>query len=70
MSGEDEYELVPLCRYCGVALVHDKVVRGEWSHWDGPTFCQDGNGYTRSPVTRAKPTIFKNPPDDPRAWAV
>jgi hypothetical protein len=66
----DDYEFVPLCRHCGVRLVYGSHVAREWTHWNGPTFCQDSNGYTRSPVTRAKPTYFKPQPDDPRAWTV
>jgi len=51
---------LPLCRWCGRGVVWDAHVSDEWTHWNGPSYCQDSSGhYTASPVHQAAPTRFQ-----------
>ena len=54
MSEEPE-----VCTHCGVRLLpHGMVVKGEWSHVTGSTYCQTPNGYTATPLSRATPAYY------------
>jgi len=50
---EDDVEY---CVYCKRQVVFELVVKGEWSHTSGSTYCQTRNGFTATPLRVATPT--------------
>jgi len=57
---EPEWEI---CVHCKERLLpHGAVIKGEWSHWHGSTYCHDRAGFTATPLRTAQPA-FHGPGD-------
>lgn len=44
------------CVHCKREVVLDIYIKNEWTHWNGSMFCLDSNGFTATPLRRARPS--------------
>ena len=44
------------CVYCKRSIYFSIVIKNEWSHGSGSTYCQTWNGFTATPLRTATPT--------------
>lgn len=46
-----------MCRHCKRPIAFSIVVKDEWSHEAGNSYCQDTRGFTATPIRKAEPVL-------------